>query len=127
MRKRLGRGFTPAAFAVLLASALSAEGTAQAQQPVAEITIRADNFAFVPDEVTVASGEVKITLVNDSWFIPHALAFEGGIVERIERVGAGASAQLVIPAVSSGRYTFFCPVWGHRALGMVGTLVVGRR
>lgn len=47
--------------------------------------------------------------------------------KRIERVGGGQSAKTVVRIATPGRYTFLCPLWGHRALGMVGTLVVGPR
>ena len=127
MRKRLFRCFAGAlSVAPLLVSALATGQMVHAEErPTTPITIRADNFTFLPDEIRVPAGEVKITLVNESWFIPHALAFEGGIGERIERVGGGQSAEMVIPVTSPGRYKFFCPLWGHRALGMVGTLIVG--
>lgn len=120
--------FRAVSAALLLVPVQAVEQTAQAQErPATQVTIRADNFTFIADEISVPAGEVKITLVNESWFIPHALAFEGGIAERIERVGGGQSAEMVIPVTTPGRYTFFCPLWGHRFLGMVGTLIIKPR
>lgn len=110
---------------LLPVSVLTTGQTAQAQErPATQVAIRADNFTFFPDEISVPAGELRVTLVNESWFIPHGLAFEGAIAERIDRLGGGQSSEMVIPVLTPGRYTFFCPLWGHRALGMVGTLVV---
>jgi hypothetical protein len=40
-------------------------------------------------------------------------------------IAPGASATLTVDATKAGHYTFFCPIDGHRQLGMVGTLIVG--
>lgn len=129
MRKGLwGFSFRAVSATLLLVPVQAPGQTVKAEErPATQVTIRADNFTFFPDEIAVPAGELRITLANESWFIPHALAFEGGIGERIERVGGGQSGEVVIRFASPGRYTFYCPVWGHRPLGMVGTLVVGPR
>lgn len=126
MRKRFSHRSMSAVSAAVFLIGIQAAGQVvqSAERPATQVTIRADNFTFIPDEISIPAGELRVTLVNESWFIPHGLAFEGGIAERIDRVGGGQSSEMVVPVVTPGRYTFFCPLWGHRALGMVGTLVV---
>jgi nitrite reductase (NO-forming) len=40
-------------------------------------------------------------------------------------IAPGGTATLKVNATKAGKYTFFCPIPGHRQAGMQGTLVVG--
>ena len=65
---------------------------------------------------------MKITFENTGNF-PHNLTVEGtGIATKT--IAGGKSNVIEFTAPSSGTYTIFCSVAGHRALGMVGTLTV---
>jgi uncharacterized cupredoxin-like copper-binding protein len=53
----------------------------------------------------------------------HALEIEGpGVAEETETIGAGGEAQLTVEITEADEYEIYCPVGGHRDLGMEGTL-----
>jgi plastocyanin len=88
------------------------------------LSVKADEYSFDPDEVTVREpGELRIVLRNEG-SLPHDLrvfrgkrkiggtpVFKGG--ERSARV-----------RLTAGRYRFVCTVGDHERLGMVGSLTV---
>lgn len=90
---------------------------------ITEISIVGTEFSFNPANISVKAGEkVKITFKNNGQ-APHDLVFEGlGIGTKI--IGGGQVDVVEFTAPSSGTYTFFCSVPGHRELGMEGTLKV---
>ena len=56
--------------------------------------------------------------------IPHALEIEGhGIEAKTSTVTDGKSS-VTVKDLKPGTYEFYCPVPGHRAAGMQGTLTV---
>jgi plastocyanin len=55
--------------------------------------------------------------------VPHAFAVEGHGLDRSTRVVTGRRAALSV-RLEPGRYTFYCPVGGHREAGMEGVLSV---
>jgi plastocyanin len=71
-------------------------------------------------------GLVSIKIVNDGK-VAHALAVDGpnGEVELDGRVEPGATATLEADLDKPGTYTMYCPLDGHRAKGMSGTITVG--
>jgi uncharacterized cupredoxin-like copper-binding protein len=55
---------------------------------------------------------------------PHGIAVEGNGVDKDgPTVKPGQSSTLTV-ALKPGKYTFYCPVPGHKAGGMKGTLTV---
>jgi uncharacterized cupredoxin-like copper-binding protein len=57
--------------------------------------------------------------------LPHAIAIEGnGVDQKGQTVQPGGSPSTVSLDLKPGKYTFYCPVDGHRAAGMQGTLLV---
>lgn len=102
------------------------ETSAPTQAPVSgvkEINVVGTEFSFNPSSISVKAGEkVKIIFKNNGG-APHNLALEGlGITTKT--VGGGQTDVLEFTAPSSGTYTFFCSVPGHRASGMEGSLKV---
>ena len=89
------------------------------------VEITATDFALAPENVTVAaSGETTFRLVNNGG-TEHALEVEGnGVEEETSPIGPGESAELTVQ-LDAGEYELYCPIDGHRAMGMEGTLVVG--
>ena len=78
---------------------------------------------FDKTSLTAKAGKVTIVMDNPS-DVPHAVEIEGnGVEEEGETVTKGgvskASADL-----KPGEYEFYCPVDGHKAAGMEGTLTV---
>jgi uncharacterized cupredoxin-like copper-binding protein len=78
---------------------------------------------FDKTSLSAKSGKVTIVMTNDS-SIPHAVEVEGNGVEVKSKTVTGATAQVSTPKLKAGKYEFYCPVDGHKAAGMKGTLTV---
>jgi uncharacterized cupredoxin-like copper-binding protein len=90
------------------------------------LTLSESEFKITPASATVAkTGTITITVKN-SGAITHALSVQtpSGTVST-GNIAPGASAKLTVKATKPGKYTFFCPIPGHRQAGMQGVLVVG--
>jgi plastocyanin len=117
-------------------------GTSQAQR-VREVTLEAnadrDVYRFVPATITARPGDV--ILFRTASGTPHSIVFEsaglsapahealnGAMARRAGDLSSpllspdGAEYRIVVPAISPGRYQFFC--LPHRAYDMRGTLLV---
>lgn len=77
---------------------------------------------FNVKKLSVKHGKVTLRFSNPSR-VPHAIAVEGkGVDKDGKTVTKGTST--VTARLKKGKYTFYCPVDGHRAAGMKGTLTV---
>src|SRR5206468_8751220 len=77
---------------------------------------------FTQSSLTAKAGKVTIHFTNKS-STPHGVVITGnGVNAKTSVVTRGSSAAAA--NLKPGRYTFFCPVPGHRQAGMVGTLTV---
>jgi uncharacterized cupredoxin-like copper-binding protein len=56
--------------------------------------------------------------------VPHAIAVEGNGVDKDGSTVQMGGKSTVTANLKPGKYTFYCPVDGHRAAGMQGTLTV---
>jgi plastocyanin len=82
-------------------------------------------LAFNKKTLSAKTGRVTISMANPSP-IPHGIAVQGSQfgVNRVGKVvGKGGTSTLSF-FVKPGRYTFYCPVPGHRQAGMDGVLTV---
>lgn len=90
------------------------------------LTLTADPGGALKFDTTTLSakaGTVTITLDNPS-SVPHAIAVEGdGVDQDGETVQEGGTSTVTV-TLKAGTYTFYCPVPGHEAAGMKGTLTV---
>jgi plastocyanin len=90
------------------------------------LTIAADEsgkLLFDKEKLSAKAGKVTITMDNPSP-VPHAVGIEGsGVDEDGETVGTGEKST-VTADLKPGTYEFYCPVDGHEAAGMKGTLTV---
>jgi plastocyanin len=78
---------------------------------------------FDKSTLTAKPGKVTIVLDNPS-SLPHAVEVEGnGIEEESDTIGRGETTK-VTATVKAGEYEYYCPVDGHKAAGMEGTLTV---
>jgi uncharacterized cupredoxin-like copper-binding protein len=98
---------------------VSASGTGK------RVSISEVDFKLDPSTVSV-SGAGKYTLhVTNNGKTDHALEIEGnGVEEETDTIRPGASADLTVD-LKDGEYELYCPIDGHRKLGMEGKLVVG--
>jgi plastocyanin len=78
---------------------------------------------FDKSSLSAKAGSVTIKMDNPS-SLPHAIAVEGNGVDKDgETVQKGGTSSITVN-LKPGTYTFYCPVDGHRAAGMKGTLTV---
>ncbi|HZV75701.1 MAG TPA: plastocyanin/azurin family copper-binding protein [Conexibacter sp.] len=83
------------------------------------------SLGFSSRALTARAGTVTIRLANGSGdSFPHGIAIEGMGVDKDGKVVQPGGTSSVTLRLKPGRYTFYCPVSGHRAQGMAGTLTV---
>lgn len=91
--------------------------------PALPITVVAKDYQFIPNVITVRTGQkIDLTLRNEGK-AEHNLTFVN-LPDKTETVPSGASTTLSLTAGAPGRYRFYCSVGDHKTRGMVGLLVV---
>lgn len=85
------------------------------------LVINATEYQFAPARASAESGRVRIYLRNIGRS-SHAMRIEGR--EGVVIVRPSERAVFLVD-LAPGTYRFLCPLNGHDALGMVGTLQVG--
>ncbi len=78
---------------------------------------------FDTSSLTAKAGAVTIEMTNPS-SLPHAIAVEGNGVDQAGSTVQTDGVSKVTVTLKPGKYTFYCPVDGHKAAGMKGTLTV---
>jgi uncharacterized cupredoxin-like copper-binding protein len=79
---------------------------------------------FDKSSLTAKAGKVTIVLDNPS-SLPHAVELEGnGLAEKKSATINKGETTKVTATVKAGKYDYYCPVDGHKAAGMTGTLTV---
>jgi plastocyanin len=81
------------------------------------------SLKFDQGDVTAKAGKVTVDFSNPS-SVPHAVEIEGNGVQKETETVTGADAPPITVDLKPGTYTYFCPVDGHEAAGMKGTLTV---
>ena len=78
---------------------------------------------FDKSTLSAKAGKVTIVLDNPS-SLPHAVEVEGnGVEEETDTIGQDETAKVTVD-LKAGEYEYYCPVDGHKAAGMEGTLTV---
>jgi plastocyanin len=78
---------------------------------------------FDKTSLSAKAGKVTITMDNPS-SLPHAIAVEGNGVDKDGETVMKGGVSTVSVDLKAGSYEFYCPVDGHKAAGMKGTLTV---
>ena len=90
----------------------------------AAITIKAQNIAFDQSSIDASAGQAfTITFDNEDAGVPHNLDVKdstGASVAKTDISNGPVTANLQVPALSAGTYTFVCDVHSN----MTGTLTV---
>ena len=111
--------------AVLAVAALllAACGGSQATPEPLDITIRGrDDLKFDVTAITARVGQtVNVTYFNDG-VLEHTFIIDGLVTE--QKAAPGQSVEFSFTPTTSGEFTYYCNVAGHREGGMVGTLTV---
>lgn len=112
----------------LAGNSQSSESEAAVEKQMPEQTklrtfqIEAVNFSFSQPEIRVNQDDkVKIILTSKQGFHDWVVdEFE----TRTEQISEGKTATVEFVASKEGEFEFYCSVDGHRAMGMVGKLIV---
>jgi plastocyanin len=115
-----------AAAVAVAAGGLGASQIANARPNATKLKISADSsgkLKFNKTKLTAKAGTVTITMANPS-NLPHAVAVEGKGVDKDGKTVRKGGTSTVTVKLKKGKYTFYCPVPGHEAAGMKGTLTV---
>lgn len=100
----------------------SAASEAAMMEGVKEFTFVSEGLKFAPNEIKVKVGDkVRITYKNMKG--QHNLALDEFNV-KTKLLNAGEEETVEFVADKAGKYEFYCPVPGHKAGGMKGTLIV---
>jgi uncharacterized cupredoxin-like copper-binding protein len=78
---------------------------------------------FDKTSLTAKAGKVTVIMDNPS-SLPHAIEVEGKGQELKGDTVTKGGASKVSGTLKPGKYEFYCPVDGHKAAGMKGTLTV---
>jgi uncharacterized cupredoxin-like copper-binding protein len=90
------------------------------------IQVKETEYKLTPSSFKVAKpGQVTFDATN-AGKLTHALEIEGnGVQQKIGSISPGSSGKLTVTLSKNGTYALFCPIDGHRAMGMQATVVVG--
>jgi plastocyanin len=103
----------------------SGSGSGSSSGGGATLAIAADPggaLKFTQSKLTAKAGKVTIDFTNKSK-LPHGVVITGNGVNAKTKVVTGGDASTTA-TLKPGTYTFYCPVPGHRAAGMQGTITV---
>jgi uncharacterized cupredoxin-like copper-binding protein len=121
-----GGGYGSQAPAKTTATTTAAAPAASSGGRLALKAVESNGLSFDPKTLAAKAGAVTITMDNPSGDSqPHAISVEGpGGVAASGQIAQPGSTSEVTLKLKPGKYTFFCPVGGHRAAGMEGTLTI---
>jgi uncharacterized cupredoxin-like copper-binding protein len=82
-------------------------------------------YKLNPSDPSVKTGTVTFDVTNDGK-VTHSLEVEGpGVEEELESdLAPGDTGTLTVDLSKPGKYELYCPIDGHKQLGMEGTLTV---
>jgi uncharacterized cupredoxin-like copper-binding protein len=105
---------------------LVASQAANARPDATKLKLSANSsgqLKFNTKSLKAKAGKVTITMSNPS-SLPHAIAVEGKGVDKDGKTVRKGGTSTITVTLKKGKYTFYCPVPGHEAAGMKGTLTV---
>lgn len=127
---RRGTICTAAALAAVAVGGVATQAGARPDAAATTLKLKAaasGALKFNKSTLRADAGRVTIKLSNPgSSGKPHAVEVEGkGVEKESKTIQPGGRTSLTVNLRKKGRYEFYCPVDGHKAAGMKGTLIVG--
>ena len=90
------------------------------------IQVKEMEFKLTPSSFKIAKPGTVTFEVRNAGQTDHALEVEGnGVEEETETISPGSSAKLTVDLSKNGSYEVYCPIDGHRSMGMEAKLTVG--
>jgi uncharacterized cupredoxin-like copper-binding protein len=110
-------------------SSSKSQGSAAGGAALQTIQISEKEFSFNPSTITVPKPGTYAFKVTNDGTITHAFTVEasGGGSDEVESgsIEPGSSKTVKFTFEAGKRYEMYCPVDGHKAQGMAGTISVG--
>src|SRR5437764_8917455 len=117
--------------AVVLLAALAGCGGGGGKKTVtptgagAATTIKETEYALAPGTVQVSKAGTVTLIADNAGKMEHALEIEGnGTDRKTATISPGKTAKLTVQ-LKPGHYDLYCPIDGHKQLGMDATVKVG--
>jgi len=110
---------TPVATATPTVTPTSVQGD---QDQVRSFAVSGRNFEFSPTEIRVRQGD-RVRIVFTSLDGTHDFVIDE-LAVATQQVSTGQTDAVEFVADQAGNFEFYCSVGNHRAMGMVGTLIV---
>jgi uncharacterized cupredoxin-like copper-binding protein len=90
------------------------------------VTVTESEFSLAPAQVSLPRTGMVTIAVRNAGSIQHALEVHGSSGDsRTAAIAPGRMARLTVELQRPGSYVWYCPIDGHRARGMRGTIVIG--
>ncbi|TML45753.1 MAG: hypothetical protein E6G19_03540 [Actinobacteria bacterium] len=107
-------------------AASTASSASSGGMVIKTVAVHETEYKLNPNTISLAKpGTYIFKAVNDGT-TTHALAIHGnGADSSISAVNPGSSGTLKLTLPKKGTYQIFCPIDGHKSLGMKGTITVG--
>jgi uncharacterized cupredoxin-like copper-binding protein len=104
----------------------NSSSSSQSGSVMQTIQISEKEFSLTPSTVTLSKPGTYAFQISNKGTITHAFEVEGnGVEEKSGDIQAGSSATITVTFTKNGSYEFYCPIDGHKAQGMKGTVTVG--
>ena len=104
------------------------QGSAAGGAVVQTIKVSEKEYSLSPGTITVPKPGTYAFEVTNNGQITHALTIEaGGGSGEVEssHISPGSKATVRFTFQAGKRYEMYCPIDGHKAMGMAGTISVG--
>jgi plastocyanin len=90
------------------------------------VQISEKEYSLTPGTVNVPKTGTYAFKVTNHGTTAHALEVEGnGVEEKTASIQPGSTTTLKVTLSKDGSYDMYCPIDGHRAQGMQGTIFAG--
>jgi uncharacterized cupredoxin-like copper-binding protein len=125
VRKSMRRGWILVP-AVLVLSACGGTTHKAMGPPLKTVQVSEKEFSITPSTIALGgTGTYSFSVMNNGT-ITHAFEVEGhGVKAKTGNISPGSSATLTVDLSAKGSYEAFCPIDGHRAMGMRTSITVG--
>ena len=90
------------------------------------VAVHETEYKLNPNAISLAKPGTYVFKAVNGGTIAHALAITGnGVNSSISAIDPGSSGTLKVALPKAGTYEIYCPVDGHKGLGMKGKVTVG--